>query len=308
MRFQRSEDSWIVYVKRREFPIARSSWPAEFVIGTINERTHEIDVWHPSDSAIPGRNREELRKAWDRAARDILYATQNGKEFAHARQEYRKEEERTGSFVVQLSDGRESAFHEMKRGAAWAEKELSTMPAGSLAEFRRTHPSKGRQQLGETFHALEVNQYGRITMANLRRKTAGSADSRRSADHEPPHPSCGFGKEKTREEIETRIQWESWAAQKARRDGHESMAVAHERARTSYLRLLHEKGSSAAFGDHQSTKPYIVFRRAAGVLIPVGRYASLPNAKKRAKLERLIVKHIADIKDESTRRMLRLHV
>jgi hypothetical protein len=52
----------------------------------------------------------------------------------------------------------------------------------------------------------------------------------------PSGPASGFGKEKTREDYRRRINWEAWAAAKAREDGHEAVAQGHDMARADYLR------------------------------------------------------------------------
>jgi len=51
----------------------------------------------------------------------------------------------------------------------------------------------------------------------------------------PPGPPSGFGKEKTREDYRRRIDWEAWAAAKAREDGHEAVAQGHDMARAAYV-------------------------------------------------------------------------
>lgn len=51
----------------------------------------------------------------------------------------------------------------------------------------------------------------------------------------PPGPPSGFGKEKTREDYRKRIDWEGWAAAKAREDGHEAVAQGHDMARADYV-------------------------------------------------------------------------
>jgi hypothetical protein len=51
----------------------------------------------------------------------------------------------------------------------------------------------------------------------------------------PPSPPSGFGKEKTREDYRKRIDWEGWAAAKAREDGHEAVAQGHDMARAAYI-------------------------------------------------------------------------
>jgi hypothetical protein len=51
----------------------------------------------------------------------------------------------------------------------------------------------------------------------------------------PPSPPSGFGKEQTREDYRRRIDWEAWAATKAREDGHEAVAQGHDMARANYV-------------------------------------------------------------------------
>ena len=51
----------------------------------------------------------------------------------------------------------------------------------------------------------------------------------------PPGPPSGFGKEKTREDYRKRIDWEGWAAAKAREDGNEAVAQGHDMARADYI-------------------------------------------------------------------------
>jgi hypothetical protein len=51
----------------------------------------------------------------------------------------------------------------------------------------------------------------------------------------PSYPASGFGKEKTREDLRRRIDWEAWAAAKAREGGHEAVAQGHDMARKAYI-------------------------------------------------------------------------
>jgi hypothetical protein len=53
-------------------------------------------------------------------------------------------------------------------------------------------------------------------------------------------PKChkSFGQEKTEEDIRARIEWEMWAANKARESGYETVAQGHDLASVAYGEML----------------------------------------------------------------------
>jgi len=84
----------------------------------------------------------------------------------------RKEEERTGSFIVKLSTGKKSRFHEFKRGSDWAEEMLRTAAPGTRAEFFRSHVEGAKPLTGspfdKPFHVLEKDEHGHIRMGSIK--------------------------------------------------------------------------------------------------------------------------------------------
>jgi hypothetical protein len=49
-----------------------------------------------------------------------------------------------------------------------------------------------------------------------------------------------FGQEKTEEDIRARIEWEMWAASKARENGSDAIAQGHDLAATAYSEILNK--------------------------------------------------------------------
>jgi hypothetical protein len=84
----------------------------------------------------------------------------------------RKEEEKTGTFIVRVSNGKTSRFHSFADANKWAEKIVEAAPNGTRAEFfragvsGRTTWSDGRPLAGipwtEPFHVVSKNEHGRI--------------------------------------------------------------------------------------------------------------------------------------------------
>jgi hypothetical protein len=164
MRFQRSDDSWIVLVKKREFPLAmsRSNVEPEFAIGTINDRTGAIQACGlPYGLATQSRSRPDPA-VWEAAQRVALQKAVESGALDKARREYRREEKGTGSFHVVLSDGSRNSFHEYKRASEWAEKQLERLRPGARAEFYRDN-SPNAKAVG----AFEKNAYGIIKHAAI---------------------------------------------------------------------------------------------------------------------------------------------
>lgn len=81
-----------------------------------------------------------------------------------------RREQTSGSFIVELNDGRFARFHDMSRARAWAESRLAGAPPGAQAAFFRAQVSKhGPAHHGspftEPFYMLEINENGRIVVA-----------------------------------------------------------------------------------------------------------------------------------------------
>jgi len=179
MHFQRSDDSWIVSVRKKDFaPTAgKSNAPANITIGTINEHTGVLDPWpmaYGAPSLSAQRRSRPSDDFWKEMALLQLRKAADSADFQRARHAHRHEEHRTGDFIVRLSDGREDAFHTFPKARDWAEKTLHEMASGARAEFFR-RPLKGATPRPggpetEPFHAMEVNEHGRVIMANLHRE------------------------------------------------------------------------------------------------------------------------------------------
>jgi hypothetical protein len=184
-QFQRSEESWVVSIRKKDFApaVGRSNAPSEIPIGTINEKTGALDPWPVAYGApmlsTQSRNKPN-REWWEQMALLKLKEAAGSAAFEQARRKYRKEEASTGDFIIKLSDGRENAFHSSKRGHDWAEEELKKMPRGSRAEFFRRFPKSLPPRTGspwtEPFSAMEKNEHGVIGMANLRASDKKSGD------------------------------------------------------------------------------------------------------------------------------------
>jgi hypothetical protein len=91
----------------------------------------------------------------------------------------------------------------------------------------------------------------------------------------PPGPPSGFGKERTREDYRRRIDWEGWAAAKAREDGKEATAQGHDMARKHYI-TEHDLALSSkrGFGRAESAKPKPKSKAKSG-----GKKKAKPKAK-----------------------------
>jgi hypothetical protein len=241
VKFQRSDDSWIVWVRKKDFAPAagRSNCPSEIAIGTINERTGALDPW-PVAYGAPmlasqsrSRPNEEL---WKKMALQKLQQVARSPSFQMARRDYEMEEQRTGDVIVRLSSGRQTAFHDSKRAHDWAEAELRKMGPGARAEMFRRPIAGATPRTGapwtEPYSALEVNEHGVIHMASLR-------------------------------------------------------------------------SPEARHGNFASSRPWIVYGRAAGVLHFISRFSNEVRAREMARDEHAYVKHIAEI-DSSARRQLGL--
>jgi len=162
MRLQKSDDSWIVHVKRSEFRLSPRSAPAEFALGTVNERTGRIDPW----SQAFAEKRGKPIPGWMEAARLKLQEIAASPAFAAEKRRHRAEEDREGSFLVVASDGARAAFHSMPPAKQWATEHLERTHATHVEFFRRP-PSGARGPLSgapwtEPFHVLTKNQHGVI--------------------------------------------------------------------------------------------------------------------------------------------------
>jgi hypothetical protein len=160
MRFQRSGDSWIVHIARRQFPGAKSHWPSEMVLGSIS-KDRGVDVW-PAPYGTEERGGKKSAH-WEETARRLMSSDAIRTKLFGAMKAYRKEEKSTGTFIAKLSDGRSSGFHESRRARDWLEERLKSMPAGSLGGMFH---DKGRYAT-EPFSLLEKNEHGHVVMANL---------------------------------------------------------------------------------------------------------------------------------------------
>ncbi len=191
MRFQHTDGSWIVWVKRSEFPGATDSWPSEFTIGSIRYRSREYDgiayaskAMLPDEIAEPGYFPyglgERARSAWTKrtgadfaeVARRILVSSDTRTKLVAAKKKHRREEQRTGSVIVRATGERERRFHDTRAARDWAEFALNGRRRGARAEFYRATPvGSDRPAVGmpytEPFMAFEVNDYGRVIMAGL---------------------------------------------------------------------------------------------------------------------------------------------
>jgi hypothetical protein len=174
MRFQHSDGTWIVWVKKSEFPLARgrSNVPSEFTIGSINDRTGSIDAYGlPYGLATQSRKRPDP-EIWAAAARVKLKEAVDSGALDKARREYRREEKTTGDFIVKLSNGSRNAFHTMPLARAWATTQLENMRPGARAEFFRGLlpgvPREKQAYVDEPFAAMERDAYGHIKHASIR--------------------------------------------------------------------------------------------------------------------------------------------
>jgi len=193
MRFQGSEGtSWIVWVKKSEFPLARgrSNVPSEFTIGVINDRTGTVDAYGPPYGLATQSRKRPDPEIWAAAARVKLNEAIASGALDAARREYRREEKTGGDFIVKLSDGSKNAFHTYPRASAWAIERLERMRPGARAEFYRGAlpgiPPERQKYVNEPFGAMERNAYGHVLHASIRpgilerpRKASGNYTSSR---------------------------------------------------------------------------------------------------------------------------------
>jgi len=94
-------------------------------------------------------------------------------------------------------------------------------------------PSKAAAIEAARRKGLKVDSKGFVSAMNPSNMN-GLADA-------PPAPHSGFGKERTPEDYQTRISWETWAARNARRRGEEAIAQGHDLAREAYKREFGKK-------------------------------------------------------------------
>jgi hypothetical protein len=184
-QFQRSDESWIVSIRKKDFPpaVGRSNAPAEISIGTINNTTGALDPWPVAYGAygLATQSRNKPNEDWWKEMALLkLKEAAGSAAFEQARRKYRQEEASTGDFIVKLSDGREDAFHDSRRGHDWAEQELKKMPPGSRAEFFRRLSKGATPRTGypwtEPFSAMEKNEHGVVGMAGLHGEKRRSGD------------------------------------------------------------------------------------------------------------------------------------
>lgn len=156
MRFQKSGKSWIVHVRRGEFPGAKRHWPAELTVGTIEQGTGKVDVW-PAPYGTQGRGGKEppgWRSTADRLLRDA--GTRRG--LFGAMKGERRGELATGRIIVRLSTGLRSRFHDSGTAHDWAERKLRRAPNGTYAYF--FHDTGAWSE--KPYSALHKNEHGVI--------------------------------------------------------------------------------------------------------------------------------------------------
>jgi hypothetical protein len=97
-------------------------------------------------------------------------------------QKDRAEEEKTGSFIVKVSNGKQSRFHDFAKANRWAEEIVKAGPIGTRAEFFRAGVgdrktwSDGRPLTGipwtEPFHVIDKDEHGRVGMSSGKPRAA----------------------------------------------------------------------------------------------------------------------------------------
>lgn len=160
MRFQKSGDSWIVYIARRQFPGAKSHWPSELVLGSIS-KDRGVDVW-PAPYGTEERGGKTPAN-WEPTARRLMSSDAIRTKLFGAMKAHRKEEKATGTFIAKLSDGRSSGFHESRRAHDWLEERLKSMPVGSTGGMFH---NKGRYAT-EPFSVLVKDDYGHVKWGGI---------------------------------------------------------------------------------------------------------------------------------------------
>lgn len=161
MRFQKSDKSWIVIVRRSEFPGSKSHWPSEFAIGSIQQGTGKIDVW-PAAYGLQTRSSHTPPGYHEKAER-LLQAAATRRGLFGAMKGYRKEERATGKWVVRLSTGQSARFHGSSAANEWAEKKLAAAPTGTTAGFFHSSGAYERTP----YSVLKKNEYGHIVHAAI---------------------------------------------------------------------------------------------------------------------------------------------
>lgn len=161
MRFQKSDKSWIVIVRRGEFPGHKKHWPSEFAIGSIQQGTGKVDVW-PAAGGMQTRSSHEPPGYREKAER-LLHEAATRRGLFGAMKGYRKEERATGKWVVRLSTGQSSHFHGSSAANEWAERKLKSAPPGTAAGF--FHSSGSYEHT--PYSVLKKNQYGHIVHAAI---------------------------------------------------------------------------------------------------------------------------------------------
>jgi hypothetical protein len=153
MHFQKSGDAFIVHVRRGEFPGAKKHWPAELALGTFS-RTRGIDVW---PAPYGTQTRSGSPPGWNTTAHRLIAQAAASGRILGGLKAHRKEERKTGSFIVRFSGGTSSRFHSFEDARHFAERKLLRMRFGSQALFYR-HSETGRtgSPWTESFHAMMV--------------------------------------------------------------------------------------------------------------------------------------------------------
>lgn len=173
---------WTVEVDPGELEItATRRLPYGTTIGAINERG-TISVSRPAAS-VP-RNYNRAARAMLERARQELW--DSGRLRNRPAERRRKEEQRTGQFIVRIDDGQTSRFHEVRPAMDWAEARLKS-GRGQRAEF---YHESGFYQYWP-FQALEKNAYGHIRIGAMYGESGSlvqkAYDARNSAEHAPVH-------------------------------------------------------------------------------------------------------------------------
>lgn len=106
----------------------------------------------------------------------------------------------------------------------------------TIRRWRQAAREGGDVALVKTIDALGEDRAAEI-YARARFDDAGHPMSSHSRAAEPPHPTSGFGKEKTVADIRRRIAWETWA--EAHADA--SLRAGHRKARIGYEWLLDQQ-------------------------------------------------------------------
>lgn len=166
-----NDAGWAVYVEPNELEIrAGQFYPHRALVGFINKR----GTLRTSSPVHAPRNWSKLARYKLEDARNELYRRGELRNVEGER--FREREEREGSFIVTLSDGRKSRFHSMRREAGfgmhgsrassgameWAEEQLKK-PDVRWAEFKR-------EGQAEPFSVLVKNEHGRITYGDIRER------------------------------------------------------------------------------------------------------------------------------------------